>query len=61
MSSVCEFCRKEIGRREWCDWNQGRCPHRVKPKMSRRDALFFGSLVLLLVVLALLSEALRSV
>jgi hypothetical protein len=57
----CEYCGLDRNRDEWCDWQQGRCPHREKPKMSRSHALFVGSLVTLLVVLALLSEALRSV
>jgi NAD-dependent SIR2 family protein deacetylase len=58
MSSECEYCGKKIDREEWCDWQQGRCPHRKKPKMSRRDAVFFGTLALALLIAALLSEAL---
>jgi hypothetical protein len=30
----CDFCGLDRERQEWCDWQQGRCPHRRKPTLT---------------------------
>ncbi len=56
----CEYCGLNRDREEYCDWNQGRCPHREKPNLSREATSLLWAILAGLVGLALLSEALRS-
>jgi len=40
--SKCTLCGKTIGE-QYCDWQQGRCPHRKRRKPVRGEYIFFGA------------------